>query len=812
MWLAATTVAAGADEPVDLVLWNLPIRPANTPLDQTALRTQVQYLDQFPEFRVRRGGGPQLQRFGRGTREFLMAQAGGIAPDVIDMSDVDVQDYISRNFLLPLNDYLKEAGMLEQMLNHPLAEQFQKDGVIYAVPVGPCKYPTYGAIGPFAARPYSYALLYRRDAFEEVGLDPDRPPETWDELVEYAERLFDPDQQRVGFVLPMLDSRGTIGAGGFVELVLALNGVEAIRQSDDGTWRADFADDPRAVEAVEFIRRLMSVRVTRGGKEHRGVVGTGAGFPRDSLLLFFGRTGMIIQTLEELAFGQLDPEVQGAGLMPLGPSGDGFVPLVGQFMGINALSQIEERRRAAFEWIRIHTRPEYFNVRAKAFIQWGWADYIDPRDVDGDPELRGYADTIPAQYAECYRRILDNARPLPISPRHRQLRQEYLSRPIWEFQENPDQDVATVLRQTQDAINTELFGVLPQEVKQRRSTIALTVVVIVAVAIFAAFLFNIRALGRSLAADRTRGTVFQAGRRRIYIMAALLILPAVGSVILWMYLPLVRGVLIAFLDYQLAGSSNWVGLQNFIDVLTDNLFWISLLRTMQYGAISLTLGFLAPIVLAFLLSEAPRGKILLRILFYLPALTSGLVIMFLWQWIYNPSAEGLLNTLIAKVGTLLGADWGPYGWLNSHRLAMISVVLPTIWAGMGPGCIIYLAALRAVPEELYEAADLDGAGPWSKIRHVAVPFIKPLIVINFLGAFIGTFHTMQNVFVMTGGGPGDATYVVGLYIFYNAFFWLQFGKATAAAWILGSLLIGFTIYQLRIMRDLKFQAGGTTEE
>ena len=201
-----------------------------------------------------------------------------------------------------------------------------------------------------------------------------------------------------------------------------------------------------------------------------------------------------------------------------------------------------------------------------------------------------------------------------------------------------------------------------------------------------------------------------------------------------------------------------------------------------------------------------------RVLFYLPALTSGLVIMFLWKWMYNPSPMGLFNTLIAGLGGVFGAEWGPYKWLDSENLAMISVILPTIWAGMGPGSIIYLAALHGVPEDLYEAADLDGAGSAAKLWHVAVPFLKPLIVINFLGAFIGTFQTMQNIFVMTQGGPGDATYVVGLYVFFNSFFWLQFGKATAAAWILGSLLIGFTVYQLRIIRKLKFRAGASTEE
>ena len=110
---------------------------------------------------------------------------------------------------------------------------------------------------------------------------------------------------------------------------------------------------------------------------------------------------------------------------------------------------------------------------------------------------------------------------------------------------------------------------------------------------------------------------------------------------------------------------------------------------------------------------------------------------------------------------------------------MLCVILPVVWAGAGPGSIIYLAALKSIPDEMYEAADVDGAGIWTKIRHVVFPMLKPLIIINFVGAFIGAFKAMENVFVMTGGGPNYATHVIGLDIWYNAFMYLKFGFATA---------------------------------
>jgi len=137
---------------------------------------------------------------------------------------------------------------------------------------------------------------------------------------------------------------------------------------------------------------------------------------------------------------------------------------------------------------------------------------------------------------------------------------------------------------------------------------------------------------------------------------------------------------------------------------------------------------------------------------------------------------------------------------------MLCIILPGVWAGAGPGSIIYIAALKSVPNEIYEAADVDGAGTIRKVFHITLPYLKALIIINFVGAFIGAFHAMQGIFVMTGGGPENSTYTIGLDIYYNAFVYLRFGYATALAWVLGSMLIGFTMYQLRILKHVKFEA------
>jgi multiple sugar transport system permease protein len=141
-------------------------------------------------------------------------------------------------------------------------------------------------------------------------------------------------------------------------------------------------------------------------------------------------------------------------------------------------------------------------------------------------------------------------------------------------------------------------------------------------------------------------------------------------------------------------------------------------------------------------------------------------------------------------------------------MAMVCVIIPGVWAGMGAASLIYLAALKTVPEDLYDAIAIDGGGILAKVRYVMVPTLRGLILINFVGAFIGGFHAMQNIFVMTGGGPMNATWTLGIEIWANAFLYLKFGYATAMAWILGVGLIYFTMVQLRVLKRMEFTTAG----
>jgi multiple sugar transport system permease protein len=285
--------------------------------------------------------------------------------------------------------------------------------------------------------------------------------------------------------------------------------------------------------------------------------------------------------------------------------------------------------------------------------------------------------------------------------------------------------------------------------------------------------------------------------------AWLMLAPAVLSIAVWSYYPLLRGAVMAFQEYKIVGETRWAGLDNFILVATDAGFWAAWGRTLEYVGLTLLLGFLAPVLLALMLAEIPRGKIFFRTVYFLPHLTSALVIALLWRLMYDPTENGMLNQLLGFFGV------SRQTWLQDPAQAMVCCILPGVWAGAGMASLIYVAALQALPPDYYEAAAIDGAGILSRFRHITYPQLLPLMVINFVGAFIAAFQGMGSIFLLTFGGPGDATNVLSLAIWKEAYNNLRFSTATTMAWFLGVALIGFTYLQIRILRKVEFRRAST---
>lgn len=243
-----------------------------------------------------------------------------------------------------------------------------------------------------------------------------------------------------------------------------------------------------------------------------------------------------------------------------------------------------------------------------------------------------------------------------------------------------------------------------------------------------------------------------------------------------------------------------VGPGNYTAILTDDpLFAVSLMNTLFYVLLAVPLGLGVALTLALLLDQKVKGVAFFRTAFFLPSITNMVAVAMLWLWIFNPE-YGLLNSLLRQIGVA-----GPL-WLQSETWAKPSLVLMSLW-GVGGTMMIFLAALQGIPQELYEAAELDGAGPVRRFLHITVPMISPAVLFNLVVGIIGTFQVFTQAFVMTGtaqpgteGGPNNATLFVVLYLYKKAFQEFRMGYASALAWVLFFLILAATIAQMRMAK------------
>ncbi len=269
--------------------------------------------------------------------------------------------------------------------------------------------------------------------------------------------------------------------------------------------------------------------------------------------------------------------------------------------------------------------------------------------------------------------------------------------------------------------------------------------------------------------------------------------------VLW---PMIASLLFSFQSYHIIGDSKWIGLTNYHTALKeDELFWPSMARTFYFMAVNVPLGLLGSLLLALLLNQGIRGQSLFRTLYYLPSLTPAAAAALLWVWILNYDV-GLVNHLLRVIGIA-----GP-PWLGSSQWAIPSIILITLWSGMGGSrMVIFLAALQGVPEELYEAADIDGAGRLAKFLHITLPMISPTMLFNLVLGIIGALQVFTTAYITTKGGPARATWFFALHIFTNAFEYFDMGYASALAWLMFIIILAFSIVQIRTSDLWVFYSG-----
>lgn len=786
----ATSPAVGGDDAekteVSFLFSYDPDRP-----EEPATRRILKLARESPALEPVKWGGLVLPGAG-GRATFMLALAGGNAPDIYKAWFHILRHDVSQGFVYPLDEWIKPPQDADARTMDLWEKVSCFDGHVWALPTPGTAY---------------YGIVYRKDFVKEAGLDPEKPPATWQEFADWCRRLTKPGRRAFaienrpwGF-LPWVQS-----AGGDV---IALRGGQGNGSSED-KFEACF-DSDAGVAAAEFLQSLVREGLVRGLPTLTVADEVGSLFAGGEIAAVFGGEDLVRRLTETLDF---PPEL--IGIMPF-PARDGKCRRVLQAhrhfyaMSESAGHRPKHERDMVFKCLSALASPELADEDVRRNVAEGRAMWCKPSDL----QRLGYESelaALPPGIREMYD-ALDAGEIAAVTEPwvgFWQAASDLIQRRFLGLllsDAGPDMDCRAALHEiTIDANKGLMFDSDKSEIERIRNMVArFAKQCLIPCAICVAFCIW-RLVHSGKRKSRKNATGAAAKRRSAFHAAVpwLFLLPALASVLVWSYYPLFKGAAMAFQDYKIVGESTWVGIDNFIRVATDIGFWKAWVRTLEYVGITLMLGFISPIVLAIMLCEIPRGKIFYRFLYFLPHLTSALVVTLLWKLMFDPTENGMLNRILATFGI------ARHSWLLDPAWAMVCCILPGVWAGAGISSLIYIAALSSLPQDYYEAAAIDGAGFLSRLRHVTLPQLYALMTINFVGAFIAAFQGMGSIFLLTFGGPGDATQVVSLQIWKEAYNNLRFSTATTMAWFLGTALVGFTCLQIRFLRKVEFRRAKNT--
>ncbi|MFF1394854.1 carbohydrate ABC transporter permease [Streptomyces sp. NPDC058287] len=287
-----------------------------------------------------------------------------------------------------------------------------------------------------------------------------------------------------------------------------------------------------------------------------------------------------------------------------------------------------------------------------------------------------------------------------------------------------------------------------------------------------------------------RGGAGPGARRRR--AGLLMVAPALLHAALWIGLPVVAAVFLAFTSYDVLSAPKFVGLDNFRDMFGDAVFRKSILNTVVYTFFTVPFGMALGLLLALGLNAGLRARGVFRTAIFLPQVTATVAIALVWLWIYNPR-NGLFTTLLSIFGVESPA------WLASTTWAMPSVILVGIWQGIGMKMLIYLAALQNLPKELYEAASVDGASKVRQFFSLTLPLLKPATFFVLITSMITAFQSFDQIYILTDGGPANSTTMMTYEIYKSAFREFRVGYACAQSLVLFVLLMAFTLVNRRMM-------------
>lgn len=780
-----TAAARLPGEGVELVVWGLASGEETKGLD-AQLR---EFERRYPHIRIRNlsmGAG------GMNAQKLMTSIAGAAPPDLVRQDRFTIGDWASRDTFRPLDDLLADP------------EQNGPGDPWRIVPAE--YYPACWAEAVYAGKVYAIPdstddrlLYWNKDAFRKAGLDPERPPRTWEELEEYTRRLThrrpDGSFEQIGFI-PVVPSY----SNSWFYLYSWQNGGEFM--SPDG--RTCTLLNPESKEALEWLTRFYQ---ELSGAEN--VMAFASTFqPREQDPFITGKMAMKVDTNNAIRtiarFGpRLDFGVAPAPVPAARLRGEGrfrgqppFITWSGGFSyAIPVGSRHVKEAWLFIKWMNSLESRRIFNA-----AQQQWNEEQDPprpyvpemhaNRVINEVLYREFAPQGDTPLDQRMRRGMQVG--LDMMPYAKFRPVTFVGQRLWDEHRRAFENATrgkmspeAALLDGQKIVQEELDLVFNRE-RQPFLNLPATYATcgVVVAGLLAGFFFYCRRGGRV-------APLLRSEARAGYLFALPWIL---GFVALFLG-PMLASVVFSFCDYDVLHAPRWVGLQNYTRMAADPLLGKSLGNVFYLALIGIPLSISVSLALAMLLNSRVKGMPFYRTLFYLPSLTPVVATAILWLFILNPDSGVVNQAWRATLGAWFG--WPAPTWLASEEWSKPALILMSLW-GAGGGIILWLAGLQGVPQHLYEAADLDGARQWDRFRHVTLPMLTPYILFNLIMGTIAWLQRFTDIYVMTdgAGGPVDSTMVPVLYLFNNAFQYFKMGYASAWAWLIFAVVMALTALNL----------------
>ncbi|MBS1714562.1 MAG: extracellular solute-binding protein [Armatimonadetes bacterium] len=735
--------------------------------------------------------------YGAFAQKLLAGYAANAAPDVAMMEPKGFQRFAKRGGLLPLDPFFAQTPDVKiEEYYRPIVDAMRYQGRLYVLPRD---------IAPIGI------VFYNKRLFREAGI-PD-PDGTWTWDWEPRPELRDKDFTWVMQKLTKFDAKGKVVQWGFVpawtrafaDTVVYSQGARYVDDPVDPTrWTWD---DPRVVRAYQWVADLgLKKHWIPASTEITSVLQTSSDqlFLQQRAAMFQGGMWSVPgfrQVLKPgtkeffewdvtLAPGHID-QATGRVVRAAPTGGSGYA--------VMASTRHPKEAWLLTTWM---AGPPAMRLMAQA----GLAQPAIRKLALEEPWVPG-PNTPEEQRYPPSRKVTDQAVPYVVVDPTAECYAE-----INTFVESKVDSIMSGSKSAQAAIdegqgqaNSRLSQILKQErlpLFDWRSGLGAGLIV---AGLLVAWVYLPSSRGRRTRSER-------AENRAAYAFVS----PWIVGMVAFCAGPMLFSLLLSTTDWDIVTAAKWRGGGNFAEAFTqDPRFWNSLKVSVVYTALSVPLGLVVSLAMALLLNVKVRGVPLFRTCFYLPALASTVATCLVYKKVFQADG-GLLNAAIYGpdgrgdlfgIGSLL-TTWthkpGPANWLGDETLALPSLILMSLWTA-GGAMVILLAGLQGIPQHYHEAATLDGAGPWRRFLAVTVPMLAPSLFFCLITGVIGSFQTFTQAFVMTGGGPGDATRFYILHLYSQAFENLRMGYASALAWILFAVILVFTLLQWRLNKFVYYE-------